>query len=266
MPNGGSLVISTRNHLTPAVGGPSVGPYLPAGVEAEPGLVEISVSDTGTGIPLDVQERLFEPFFTTKERGKGTGLGLATVYGIVQQSGGYIRVESEPGRGSTFFVYLPRCLEAAAVPELPALHPLFSGRGRILVVEDEHALREAIADQLRNHGYQVLAASDGIEALDLLSRNPDLSVLVCDLVMPRMGGRELARLAAERLPHLNFIYMSGHAEQDPGEADGAAVNSAIFMQKPFAMSALLARITELDRRSALIRSLPLGPSGRPQIQ
>ncbi len=265
MPNGGSLLIATRNHHAPAAGGPSVGPYLPAGGEAELGLVEISVSDTGTGIPLDVQERLFEPFFTTKERGKGTGLGLATVYGIVQQSGGHIRVESEPGRGSTFFVYLPRCLEAAAVPELPALHPLFSGRGRILVVEDEHALREAIADQLRNHGYQVLAASDGIEALDLLSRNPDLSVLVCDLVMPRMGGRELARLAAERLPHLNFIYMSGHAEQDQGEADGA-VNSAIFMQKPFAMSALLARITELDRRSALLRSLPLGPSGRPQIQ
>src|SRR5208282_2753 len=102
-------------------------------------------------------------------------------------------------------------------------------------------------------------------ALDLLFRNPDLSVLVCDLIMPRMGGRELARLAAERLPHLNFIYMSGHADQDPGEADNAA-SSAIFMQKPFAMTALLTRITELDRRSALLRSLPLGPSGRPQIQ
>ncbi len=268
MPNGGSLVIATRNHHpAPAAGGPAgpaVGPHPPAD-QAEHGLVEISVSDTGIGIPLEIRERLFEPFFTTKERGQGTGLGLATVYGIVQQSGGHIRVESEPRRGSTFFVYLPRCLEAASAPELPVLHPLFSGRGRILVVEDEHALREAIADQLRNHGYQVLAACDGIEALDLLSRNTDLSVLVCDLVMPRMGGRELARLAAERLPHLNFIYMSGHADQDPGEADGAA-SSAVFMQKPFAMTALLTRISELDRRSALLRSLPLGPSGQPQIQ
>jgi two-component system, cell cycle sensor histidine kinase and response regulator CckA len=133
------------------------------------------------------------------------------------------------------------------------------------VVEDEHALREAIADQLRMHGYQVLAAADGIEALDLLSRNPDLSVMVCDLVMPRMGGRELARLAAERLPHLNFIYMSGHADQDPGESDGA-LGSAVFMQKPFAMTALITRITELDHRSALMRCLPLGNSGRTQIQ
>ena len=263
MPNGGSLVIATRNHQAPASAGPAVGPHPLAG-EAEHGLIEISVSDTGIGIPLEIQERLFEPFFTTKERGQGTGLGLATVYGIVQQSGGHIRVESAPGRGSTFFVYLPRCLEAASAPELPVLHPLFSGRGRILVVEDEHALRDAIADQLRNHGYQVLAACDGIEALDLLNRNTDLSVLVCDLVMPRMGGRELARLAAERLPHLNFIYMSGHADQEPGEAEGAS--SAVFMQKPFAMTALLTRISELDRRSALLRSLPLGPSGQPQIQ
>ena len=262
MPNGGSLVVSTRNHHAPPAGGPAVGLYPSA--EADQGWVEISVSDTGIGMSLDVQERLFEPFFTTKECGKGTGLGLATVYGIVQQSGGHIRVESEPGRGSTFFVCLPRCLEAAIAPELPALHPLFSGRGRILVVEDEHALREAIADQLRNHGYQVLAASDGIEALDLLARNPDLSVLVCDLVMPRMGGRELARLAAERLPQLNFIFMSGHAEQDFGEPEGSV--SAVFLQKPFAMTALLTRITELDRRAALLRSLPVGPSGRPQIQ
>jgi PAS domain S-box-containing protein len=264
MPDGGSLVISTRNHHAPVTAGLAAGPH-PSADQAEHGLVEISVSDNGIGIPLEVQERLFEPFFTTKERGKGTGLGLATVYGIVQQSGGHIRVESEPGRGSTFFVYLPRCLEVASAPELPALHPRFTGQGRILVVEDENALREAIADQLRNHGYQVLAACDGIEALDLLNRNTDLSVLVCDLVMPRMGGRELARLAAERLPHLNFIYMSGHADQDPGEADGSA-SSAVFMQKPFAMTTLLSRITELDHRSALLRSLPLGPSGRPQIQ
>jgi PAS domain S-box-containing protein len=263
MPNGGSLVISTRNHPAPAPGGPAVVPHSPA--ETDQGFVEISVSDTGVGIPLEIQERLFEPFFTTKERGKGTGLGLATVYGIVQQSGGHIRVESTPGRGSTFFIFLPRCLEAADAPVLPALSPLFNGRGRILVVEDEHALREAITDQLRNHGYEVLAAGDGIEALDLLSRYPDLSVLVCDLIMPRMGGRELVRLATERLPHLNCIYMSGHAEQNLDEADGA-LSSAEFMQKPFSMRALLTRIAELDRRSALLRSLPASAASRTQIQ
>jgi two-component system cell cycle sensor histidine kinase/response regulator CckA len=156
-------------------------------------------------------------------------------------------------------------MEAAAAPELPALSPLFNGRGRILVVEDEHALREAITDQLRNHGYEVLAAGDGIEALDLLSRHPDLSVLVCDLIMPRMGGRELVRLATERLPHLNCIYMSGHAEQNLDEAEGA-LSSAEFMQKPFSMSALLTRIAELDRRSALLRSLPASAASRTQIQ
>jgi PAS domain S-box-containing protein len=264
MPNGGSLIVSTRNHPATAASGPSISPHVATDDQNELGLVEISVSDTGTGIPPDVQERLFEPFFTTKEQGKGTGLGLATVYGIVQQSGGHIRVESAPGCGATFLVYLPRCVEAVSAPELPVLHPRFGARGRILVVEDEHALRDAIADQLRNHGYQVLAASDGIEALDLLSRNPDLSVLVCDLIMPRMGGRELVRLATERLPHLNFIYMSGHADQEFDDTDGA-VSSAVFMQKPFAMSALIARITELDRRSALLHDLPVSSSGSTHI-
>jgi PAS domain S-box-containing protein len=246
MPSGGTLIIATRNH--PANGG--------ASDQADPGLVELSVSDTGIGIPSEVQKKLFEPFFTTKERGKGTGLGLATVYGIVQQSGGHIRVESSPGRGSTFLVYLPRCLETVSAPAMPALKHLFRGRGRILVAEDEQALREAIADQLRNQGHQVLAAADGIEALDLLHRNPDLSILVCDLVMPRMGGCELARLATEQIPQLSVIFMSGHADQVFSEADGAA-SRAVFLQKPFAMSALLARIAELDRRTGLMQALPV---------
>ncbi len=172
----------------------------PATFTLDAGFVEISVSDTGIGIPLEIQEKLFEPFFTTKERGKGTGLGLATVYGIVQQSGGSIRVESAPGRGATFTICLPRCLEDATPPDSPIQKPSRAGRGLILVVEDEDALREAIAGHLRNHGYQVLAASDGIEALDLLAQNPDVSILISDLIMPRMGGRELVRLAAEGSP------------------------------------------------------------------
>jgi PAS domain S-box-containing protein len=265
MPDGGSLVIATRNHPASAAGGTSVGPYLPSGGQADPGFVEISVSDTGIGIPLEVQQKLFEPFFTTKERGKGTGLGLATVYSIVQQSGGHIRVESLPGQGSTFFVHLPRCRESASALEAPTPKPLFTGRNHILVVEDEKALREAIADQLRNQGYRVLAAADGIEALDLLTRNPDLSILICDLVMPRMGGRELARLAAPQIPHLGVIYMSGHADQDFSEAD-CATGRAVFMQKPFAMSALLSRIAELDRQQHFFHILPIAASGSTQIQ
>jgi PAS domain S-box-containing protein len=247
MPNGGSLVLSTRNY------------------QVDEGFVELSVSDTGIGIPLDIQEKLFEPFFTTKERGKGTGLGLATVYGIVQQSGGAIRVESAPGKGSTFIVHLPRCTQAAPAPELPALKPFLAVRSRILVVEDEDALREAITDQLRNHGYQVLAAADGIEALEILAHNSDLSILICDLIMPRMGGRELARRAVKKLPHLSFIFMSGHADNVIGVDDSDETPSA-FLQKPFAIGALLNRITELTSHRGLTPVLPVITTDGTRIQ
>ena len=141
MPHGGTLILSTRNH------------------PAECGLVEISVSDTGTGISPEVQKKLFEPFFTTKERGKGTGLGLATVYGIVQQSGGHIRVQSSPGQGATFSVYLPRCDAQAASPEPPVRRLPAAARGWILVAEDEETLREAIVDHLHNQGYHARGRS-----------------------------------------------------------------------------------------------------------
>ncbi len=225
MPNGGSLVLSTRNlHL-------------------DSGFVEISVSDTGLGISSDLQEKVFEPFFTTKERGKGTGLGLATVYGIVQQSGGSIRIASAPGLGATFTIQLPRCLEdvtpSVQEPPLPALSP--SEPRMILVVEDEDALREAIAAHLRMHGYQVLAAADGIEALDVLDRNPNIAILISDMIMPRMGGRELVPLAIEKIPSLSCILMSGYAsDQDTVTA------SLSHLQKPFSMDLLLSRIAELN--------------------
>jgi PAS domain S-box-containing protein len=226
MPNGGTIVLATRNY------------------HVDRGFVEISVSDTGIGIPADLQEKLFEPFFTTKERGKGTGLGLATVYGIVQQSGGHIRVESSPGQGATFTIYLPRCLEPASASTPPANRPVLDGRSLVMVVEDEGALRQAITEHLRKHGYQVIHAPDGIQALDLLSRNPDVAILISDLIMPHMGGRELARLALARLPHLRTIFMSGYADQalDPSDAGGSPTN---FLQKPFAMDHLLTRIAAL---------------------
>jgi two-component system cell cycle sensor histidine kinase/response regulator CckA len=230
MPNGGSLVLATRNY------------------HVDQGSVELSVSDTGIGIAPELQEKLFEPFFTTKERGKGTGLGLATVYGIVQQSGGFIRVNSSPGRGATFTIYLPRCLEAAPAPERSVERPVLTGRSLVLLVEDESALREAIADHLRGHGYQVLAAHDGIEALEILAQNPDISILVSDLIMPRMGGRELVRLAVKKAPGLQVILMSGYADQLLSDED-CSDHPLAFLQKPFAMTVLLARIAELNHRS-----------------
>jgi two-component system, cell cycle sensor histidine kinase and response regulator CckA len=248
MPNGGSLFLATRNY------------------HVDQGFAEISVTDTGIGIHPEVQAKLFEPFFTTKERGKGTGLGLATVYGIVQQSGGTIRVESVPGNGSTFIVHLPRCLEAfAPSPEQTTRKPLLAGQGRILVVEDEDALRQAIADQLRDQGYPVLAAADGVEGLELLMRNPDLSILICDLVMPRMGGRELARIAAREFPRLGIIFMSGHADQPVSDCDSAAT-PAVFMQKPFSVGALLDHIHQLNRRPGSACVLPLISPGNNLIQ
>jgi two-component system cell cycle sensor histidine kinase/response regulator CckA len=238
MPNGGLLALSTRNQA------------------GEPGFVEISVSDSGTGISPEVQKRLFEPFFTTKERGKGTGLGLATVYGIVQQSGGHIRVQSSPGHGSTFFVYLPHCVEAAVAPE-PATHErLGAARGQVLVVEDEDVLREAIVDHLRLHGFPALAAADGVEALEILDRTPGIGTVVADLIMPRMGGRALAAEASLRFSNLGFIYISGHAGQDVSQEAPDGRRSR-FLQKPFAMSTLLDAILEVSGAPALQSSLPI---------
>jgi len=162
-------------------------------------------------------------------------------------------VKSAPGQGANFCVYLPRCMEAvpSSAPSIsPIQKPLSAGRTLVLVVEDEAALREAITDHLRDHGYQVLAAADGIEALDVLARNPDTSILISDLIMPRMGGRELVRLAAKQLPHLHIILMSGYDDQDFREEDDTELPT-ILLQKPFAMNLLLTRIAELNQRPDL---------------
>jgi PAS domain S-box-containing protein len=231
MPHGGTLVLTTRNY------------------PVDEGFVVITVSDTGTGISPEVQKKLFEPFFTTKEKGKGTGLGLATVYGIVKQTGGHIRVKSSPGQGAIFSVYLPRCYEMAASPEPSVARATAAACGWILVAEDEETLREAMVDHLRNHGYHAVAAADGVEALELLHRTPQIGTVVCDLIMPRMGGCELARQAAERFPQLAFVYITGHGDQDLGSAAEEAAQGgrrASCLQKPFAMSALVAAIAELN--------------------
>jgi PAS domain S-box-containing protein len=237
MPNGGSLTLSSHNY---AVG---------------EGFVEISVADTGIGISLEQQEKLFEPFFTTKERGKGTGLGLATVYGIVQQSGGSIRVTSSPGNGATFHIYLPRCREVAPAPPVATPKPFLAGSNLVLVVEDENALRQAIAEHLRTHGYQVLAAVDGIEALDVLDANPKVSILVSDLIMPRMGGREMVRLALQKYPHLRVVLMTGYDDKACTDQDRVEC-CAVCLQKPFGMDRLLTTLAGLNPPASAAAETP----------
>ena len=198
--------------------------------------VLVAVHDTGSGMDEPTQTRLFEPFFTTKEIGKGTGLGLATVYGIVQQAGGEIRVESTPGAGSHFRVYLPRASGTAHPGERAQREELPHGRGTVLVVEDEPLVREQAARALRSAGYTVLEAADGPSALTRASTlAPDaLSLLVTDVVMPQMNGERLAeRLRVER-PLLPVIFISGY----PDRRTTASNHREAFLPKPFSPSGL----------------------------
>jgi two-component system cell cycle sensor histidine kinase/response regulator CckA len=204
MAQGGTLTIETENLEMDET-------YVTRRTQAQTGAyVMLAVSDTGSGMDRATQARIFEPFFTTKEQGKGTGLGLATVYGIVKQSGGYIWVYSEPGQGTTFKVYLPR-VDAAATPEAALAEPpaRTEGTETVLVVEDEEAIRSLVRTVLHAQGYTVLAASRGDEALQLSEQHPGLiDLLVTDVVMPGMNGRELARRLALTRPELRVLYTS----------------------------------------------------------
>jgi PAS domain S-box-containing protein len=230
MPAGGKLTIATANVIVePALARVSAGAAGPH--------VRVTVTDTGTGMPPEVQARLFEPFFTTKEPGHGTGLGLATSYGIVQQHGGSIWIDSTAGAGTTVTVYLP---SAAAVadeppPVAPAAAPLPRGTETILVVEDEPAVRMFAVRVLRDLGYTLLEAGNGVEALGV-AREHTFDLLLTDVVMPTMGGVALvAELAAQGIAPPT-LYMSGYSEQ--GEMSGAAAARHALLQKPFTRDAL----------------------------
>jgi signal transduction histidine kinase len=212
MPDGGRITIATSAAATT---GPDEGSH-----------VRVAVTDTGTGMDAHTRARIFEPFFTTKEPGKGTGLGLATVYGIVRQSGGSIQVDSEPGIGSTFTISLPRVEDAQTTVEAPTA-PARRGTETVLVVEDEAEVRELVHSVLANYGYMVFSAGRPGEALELVARHPGpIHLLVTDMVMPEMGGPALARkLLAER-PETAILFMSGYT--DHTLADGPP-----FLQKPF---------------------------------
>ena len=239
MPDGGRLTVVTRNA---EIGGDDD----PGSPEVGPGkYVCLAVTDTGTGMSEETKSRLFEPFFTTKGAGEGSGLGLATVYGIVKQSGGAVVVGSEPGNGTTFEVYLPSVEERPGPPKEPAAQPdLDRGDATILLVEDDDQVRELTCALLEARGYTTIVARDGIEALALAARQQGpIDLLVTDVVMPRLGGRALAERLAARLPGLPVLYISGYTD-DAAVLGGASGTPARFLAKPFTPDMLAGKVLE----------------------
>ncbi len=234
MPGGGTLTIATRNVTLPYREG-----EVPAG-----DYVVLSVTDSGHGIPEEIRGRLFEPFFTTKEVGRGTGLGLAMVYGIVDQTGGYIRVFSDRDRGAEFVVMLPRSHDTPGEPAAPRAAPP-GGSETVLLVEDEAIVRNLTAEMLERQGYRVLAAATPRDAL-AVSEPWDL--LLSDVVMPGMSGPELAAQLVERHPGARVLFTSGYSGD--AVADRGALPGAL-LEKPFTMEQLSVKVREaLDARVA----------------
>jgi CheY-like chemotaxis protein len=211
----------------------------------------LTVSDTGTGMDEATKARIFEPFFTTKEIGKGTGLGLATVFGIIKQSGGFIEVQSALGTGTTFRTYLPQFREAArSTKSNPELVKVSKGLETILLVEDEDGVRELTQMILERSGYRVLQSRDGEGAIRLSKQYPDrVHILVTDVVMPKMGGRHLANCLVASRPGMKVLYMSGYTD-DTLIRHGLENASTHFLAKPFTPMTLRKKVREvLDETS-----------------
>jgi two-component system cell cycle sensor histidine kinase/response regulator CckA len=254
MPDGGKLTVRTAN-VTPDEAAQLAHKGMPAA-----NYVRIDITDTGTGIPADIVDKIFEPFFSTKEVGKGTGLGLSTVYGIVKQTGGFIYVDSEAGKGTAFHIFLPRYhpeLEVTPEPETPAVNAApkeappeakpradLTGQGTILLVEDEEGLRSLNARGLRSRGYSVIEASNGIEAMEALEQEDGaVDLVVSDVVMPEMDGPTLLKAMRARNPNLKIIFVSGYAE-DAFEKSLPENQQFAFLPKPFTLSQLVAAVKE----------------------
>jgi CheY-like chemotaxis protein len=222
--------------------------------------IVISVRDTGVGMDAATQARIFEPFFTTKGPAEGTGLGLAMVYGIVQQSGGEVLVLSAPGHGSTFSVYLPRVEDAPAAPSPGPAGASARGSETIMVVEDEDAVRRLTTTALRRGGYDVLEAASGPEALIAHARHPDrIALLVTDVVMPKMSGLELAARLSALQPDLKVLCVSSYsAEQVEAKGPGAWP----FMGKPFVLAELLVKVREVLDSNSRLKTKTKNPPSR----
>ncbi|ESX60239.1 histidine kinase [Mesorhizobium sp. LSHC422A00] len=212
--------------------------------------VMIAVSDTGAGMPADVMERAFEPFFTTKPVDKGTGLGLSQVFGFVKQSGGHVKIYSEPGQGTTIRIYLPRFFgpEEAAISSERAGNPAVPVTETILVVEDDPRVRASTTDAMRELGYTVIHAASGQEALEKLSDNPGVALMFTDIVMPVMNGRKLAEEALARMPKLKVIFTTGFT-RNAVVHNGVLDHHVHFLAKPFTIEQLAAKLRDvLDAR------------------
>jgi CheY-like chemotaxis protein len=240
MPDGGKLTIETQDVIfgKELAGQPfavSPGTY-----------VKLLVSDTGIGMDEGTVARIFEPFFTTKESGRGTGLGLSTVYGIIKQSGGYILVHSKVGRGATFTVYLPQVDAASEEYRLnTAIQDHRQGTETILLVEDEGTVRRTVSTILETYGYHVLEAQDGGSALLLCAQyKKPIHLLLTDVVMPEMSGRELADRLASHRPEIKVLYMSGYTD-DVIVHHGVLDEGTAFIQKPFAADVLARKVREV---------------------
>jgi two-component system cell cycle sensor histidine kinase/response regulator CckA len=260
MPDGGKLAVRTSNVTASEAAG-----YAAEGMPAAD-YVLIEVSDTGTGIPPEIIDKIFEPFFSTKDVGKGTGLGLSTVYGIVKQTGGFIYPESVTGKGTAFRIFLPRHVPSAdeasdamppltespgiadvlaAVEDAPAPPAAdLTGHGTILLVEDEEGLRALNARGLTSRGYSVLQAGNGVEAIEVLEKNGGkVDLVVSDVVMPEMDGPTLLKELRQRNPGLKIIFVSGYAE-DAFEKSLPKGEQFSFLPKPFTLKQLVAAVKE----------------------
>ena len=242
MPAGGTLHVETRNLRLDEI-------YCLANSEARPGeYVQMTVSDTGIGMDPETLGHIFEPFYTTKGVGKGTGLGLATVYGIVSQNAGFIKVYSEPGKGAAFALFFPRLVQESDAPD-QAAHPVASGEGSVLLVEDEANVRQMAQLMLRKAGYSVLVANSPPEALEICRRaEPGIDCLLTDVIMPEMNGVELSEAVGKLRPGIGVVFMSGYTS-DMIAHHGVLAPEVTFLQKPFDMNSLHQKVQEAITRS-----------------
>jgi len=249
MPDGGAVTIRLSNEIvatTSALGSA----IMPPG-----DYVRLEVADTGIGMSKEIQSKIFDPFFTTKPVGQGTGLGLATVYGIVKQSGGFIDVRSDVGKGTSFFIYLPRHAGALAPAAAEAAAPArdVTGQDTILLVEDEEAVRSFAARALRMRGYNVLEADGGEKALEIVQGGADIHLIITDVVMPNMDGPTMVKHVKKLKPELPVIFMSGYAEEAFRRDEGAG--DIHFLPKPFGLKQLAAKVKDVLSGTAVPRKV-----------